>query len=153
VLGKVGGFNESLWPGEDVELDLRIRRLGFKLIFNPDAMVGHYRAGTWNGFAHMMKRYGEVQGKLVRKYGLFRLLHYVPLALAASVALLVAVLLAWPWAWPVLFVPPLGALVWFRLKARNFELALRFVALFFFTLVIWHYGFLAGSLYRDLEQD
>jgi GT2 family glycosyltransferase len=152
VLGKVGGFDESLWPGEDVEIDLKIRRLGYKLIFNPAAMVGHYRPTTYRSFAHMIMRYGHCQGRLVRKYGLFRLLHYVPVALAAFVAVLAALLVMWPGAWPVLFVPPLSALVWFWLKARNLKQALRFVALFFFTLVIWNYGFVAGSLYRDLEQ-
>lgn len=152
ALDKVGGFNESLWPGEDVELDLKLRRLGYKLIFNPAAMVGHYRPNTYGGFARMMKRYGEVQGKLVRKHGLFRVLHYVPVALAASVAMLAAFLLVWPWAWPVLLIPPLSTVLWFWLKARNMKQALRFMLLFFLTLVIWNYGFVAGSLYCEPKQ-
>ncbi|MEW6531399.1 MAG: glycosyltransferase [Thermodesulfobacteriota bacterium] len=152
VLGKVDGFDESLWPGEDVEIDLKIRRLGYKLIFNPAAMVGHYRPATYRDFAHMMERYGHCQGRLVRKYGPFRLLHYVPVGLVASVGILTGLLVVWPWAWPVLLIPPLGALLWFWLKTKRVQKALRFTRLLFLTFAIWHYGFAVGSIYPDVER-
>ena len=73
-----GGFWESLWPGEDVELDYRMRKKGYKLVFNPKGMVFHYRAENFKSFSKMMFRYGRAQGILVKKYGFFRKIHLLP---------------------------------------------------------------------------
>ena len=66
VLIEAGGFMESLWPGEDVELDYRIKKKGYRFIFNPAAVVFHYRSADINKFSAMMFRYGKSQGFLVR---------------------------------------------------------------------------------------
>jgi glycosyltransferase involved in cell wall biosynthesis len=78
ILLESGGFQENLWPAEDVELDYKLRKKGYKLLFNPKAQVYHYRAQTLSGFLKMMFRYGYSQGVLIRKYGVFRRLHLVP---------------------------------------------------------------------------
>ncbi len=78
VLEEVGGFDEELFPSEDVELDLKIRRRGYALLYNPAAVVGHYRPGNYRDFASMMRRYGASQRYLVSRYGFFRRLHFVP---------------------------------------------------------------------------
>ncbi len=79
VLIELGGFLEGLWPGEDVELDYRIKKKGYGLIFNPAAIVYHYRVDNFKGFCRMMFNYGRAQGQLFRKYGFFRIIHFVPL--------------------------------------------------------------------------
>ncbi|MFH1318165.1 MAG: glycosyltransferase family 2 protein, partial [Candidatus Omnitrophota bacterium] len=66
------------WPGEDVELDYRLKRKGYKMLFNPRAIVYHYKPKNMADFSRMMYRYGEAQGMLVRKYGLFRKIHFIP---------------------------------------------------------------------------
>ena len=78
VLLEAGLFDEALWPGEDVDIDLKITRLGYELYYNPGAVVWHYRPKDAGAFSRMMRRYGWAQAYLVRKYGLFRLIHYVP---------------------------------------------------------------------------
>ncbi|MBU1122028.1 MAG: glycosyltransferase, partial [Candidatus Omnitrophica bacterium] len=78
VFLREGGFLEGLWPGEDVELDYRLRRKGYKMLFNPRAIVYHYKPKNMADFSRMMYRYGEAQGMLVRKYGLFRKIHFIP---------------------------------------------------------------------------
>jgi GT2 family glycosyltransferase len=75
---KMRGFLERLWPGEDVELDYRLKKEGFKIIFNPGAVVYHYPAANLRSFLKMMYRYGRAQGFLVRKYGVFRKIQVVP---------------------------------------------------------------------------
>lgn len=87
---QAGGFLEGLWPGEDVDLDYRIRELKkYKLIYNPEAIVYHYRPDNLAAFGRMMKNYGWAQGILVRRYGAFRLIHYEPAFLVIlSLALL-----------------------------------------------------------------
>ena len=78
VIEEVDGFDERLWPGEDVDLDYKIRHRGYKIMHNPKAIVAHHRPANLRMFFGMMKRYGQAQAYLVRKYGVFRKLHYVP---------------------------------------------------------------------------
>ena len=78
VLLEAGGFCENLWPGEDLELDHRLKKNGWKFMYNPRAAVYHYRPGSMEAFIRMMTSYGRVQGVLVRWYGPFRMLHYLP---------------------------------------------------------------------------
>lgn len=87
----VGGFAPGLWPGEDVDLDYRLRKAGHTLVCNPRAAVYHHRPRNLATFGRMMYRYGWAQGILVRKHGLFRRIHAVPFATLAG-ALLVALL-------------------------------------------------------------
>lgn len=85
------GFLEGLWPGEDVELDYRLRRKGYNLYFNPKAIVYHHRPKCLRGFLRMMYRYGISCGILTRMYGIFRKIQSLPfLALTAVVFLLLA---------------------------------------------------------------
>jgi O-antigen biosynthesis protein len=92
-----GGFQESLWPGEDVELDRKLTLEGYRHAFNPSAVVYHYRPRDLKAFWAMMKRYGCAQGYLVRKYGFFRAVQLVP-----GVLLGIFFLFLW-----VLFMAPL----------------------------------------------
>ena len=73
-----GGFLEGLWPGEDVELDYRLRKKGYKLVFNPLCVVYHYRPQTLYSFLAMMYRYGLATGILTRKFRIFRKIHIIP---------------------------------------------------------------------------
>lgn len=86
-----GGFLEGLWPGEDVEFDYRLKRKGYRLFFNPNAVVYHYKPKTLGAFTRMFFRYGLVQGMLVRRYGIFRKTQIAPI-LAVLVLLSMAVL-------------------------------------------------------------
>ncbi|MFA4889345.1 MAG: glycosyltransferase [Candidatus Omnitrophota bacterium] len=137
VFLKEDGFLAGLWPGEDVELDYRLRKKGYKLIFNPQAIVYHYRLANLKAFLRMMFRYGQAQGFLVRKYGLFRQLHF--LAIFS----------------PVLLVLCLAGLL------LNARLTLALIILFFIVvrlsfsslaplgLFAWFYGFFIGRLFRN----
>ena len=87
----VGGFAAGLWPGEDVELDYRIRQRGWRVVYTPRARVRHHRVGTWRGFARMLWRYGRWSaGYLTRKLGPIRPISLVPLASAAALFAIVA---------------------------------------------------------------
>lgn len=81
VFETLGGFDESLWPGEDVDLDHRAHLQGFRHRFSAAAIVAHYRPATPAGFRRMMFSYGRAQRLLVRRYGRFRGLHQLPRAI------------------------------------------------------------------------
>lgn len=144
VLEKVGGFAESLWPGEDLDLDIRIRSRGYKLLYNPAARVAHYRPRTYRDLARMMRRYGACQWPLMQRYGFFRKIYYLPLFLTAGVVFLAGVLLRDPQAWPVLFFPGLPALGWIWLKTRDGRRSWRWLTFLFVTLLSWHWGLLTA---------
>lgn len=84
---EVGGFTPGLFPGEDVDLDYRLRQRGYRAWFVPSVRVRHHRPGGWTWFTRMMRRYGRGQGVLARLHGPFRLADAVPPALVAAAVL------------------------------------------------------------------
>ncbi len=74
----VGGFTTGFWPSEDADLDYRVTRQGWQIMYVPAALVDHHRSGGAVWLAGMMRRYGWGQGTLVRWYGPFRKMDFVP---------------------------------------------------------------------------
>ena len=144
LLIELCGFDEALFPGEDVDLDLRITRSGYKLIYNPEACVGHYRPGTYRSFARMMRRYGECQAWLVKKHGFFRPIQYEPVALVVCGTAAAALIALNPKFWPVILLPVPILFLWFLFKTRRLAKSLEFTKLMFITLINWNWGFVAG---------
>jgi|GEM_PF-325469 len=146
ALAEVGGFDETLFPGEDVDLDHRIRARGYKLVFNPAARVAHYRPATLRRFASMMRRYGESQWPLLRRYGFFRKILFVPPAVIAVTVAAVSLLLWNPHLWPLLLIPLPLAILWFYLKTGSVEKSAVFTMFLTVTLVSWNLGFVSAML-------
>lgn len=66
VLERLGGFDPAFWPGEEMIAAYRATRLGYKLIFQPEALLYHYpRASFWR-FCKQMYGYGATRIRLVR---------------------------------------------------------------------------------------
>lgn len=96
VFAELGGFDETLWPGEDVDLDRRATTSGYRHLFNPSAVVYHYRPSDLGAFRRMMTSYGRAQMGLLRRHGLFRAPQAVPLAVALGVVVTTLSILQWP---------------------------------------------------------
>jgi glycosyltransferase involved in cell wall biosynthesis len=144
ALLEVEGFRETLFPGEDVDLDRRLERRGHIFVFTPDAPVAHYRPATLGGCLRMMFRYGRAQGQLIRLHGPFRLLHVMPFVLlglitAACLSEIGAVL-----AGSLLVL----AFLVICIKAR----AVVRPDLFILLVSSWHIGFFYGLLARQVRQ-
>lgn len=89
VLEEVGGFNYKLVTVDDEELDYRIRKRGYRIIYTPSARVYHYRRSTWKKFIKMAYSYGvgRMQAiKLHRDMG--RWFHFVSPSLISATAVL-----------------------------------------------------------------
>jgi len=87
VLVQVGGFDEALWPGEDVELDYRITKAGYRLVQNPNVAVWHKRPANFPQLNAMVYKYGQAQAYLVLRYGPFRRIHFIPFVLPIAMLL------------------------------------------------------------------
>lgn len=58
IIEEVGGFNHDLITVDDEEMDYRIQRQGYTILYTPDAEVLHYRRPSWKSFTKMGYRYG-----------------------------------------------------------------------------------------------
>ncbi len=145
IFTSVGGFAEGLWPGEDVDLDLRLRRQGYRCFYVPEAEVVHHRPSDPAWFGRMMRRYGRAQRELVRRHGPFRRLHALP----AVAALLGFAQLLWL---PVrtratialvdgAAISAAGALLAARVPVADWPAVMRYAAV---AAVEWNRGFLTG---------
>jgi len=73
---ELNGFREDLWPGEDIELDIRLRKSGGLIYFQPKALVYHHRPNSIENFRKVMFAYGRAQGKMLRDRGLERFIQF-----------------------------------------------------------------------------
>ena len=135
------GFLETLWPGEDVEIDYRLFKKKYKMIFNPQAIIYHYRPKDLKSFSGMMYRYGWAQGFLVRKYGIFRKIQFLPfLSVVFFLSFLMFVLLR---KMLFAFYIPVSAIL---ITLCYFRLNLNILFLSFSAFIFWNSGFM-GHLF------
>ncbi|MDY6833652.1 MAG: glycosyltransferase [Chloroflexota bacterium] len=66
VIEKDGAFNEGLWPNEENELLHRLQTQGWKLIYEPQAVVYHSRRPTLK--AHAKQLFGYGRGRLEQTF-------------------------------------------------------------------------------------
>ncbi|MHB8173805.1 MAG: glycosyltransferase family 2 protein [Nitrospirota bacterium] len=70
VLEKTGGFDESYRraSGEDNDLSYRVQKLGFKIAFAPDALVGHYHTVSLKKYLREQYTHGYWRIKLYKAH-------------------------------------------------------------------------------------
>jgi GT2 family glycosyltransferase len=89
VFLRAGGFRPGLFPGEDVDLDRRVHRMGYTIRFTPEARVFHHRPADAAAWRRMVQSYGESSGNNIRLHGFFRGIHFFPPLLLGNLLLLV----------------------------------------------------------------
>lgn len=135
---EIGGFDESLWPCEDVDLDYRLKKKGYAFMFNPVAKVYHYRPQSLAALSRMMFRYGAMQGILTKRYGLFRAMQFMPFF---SVIFLILVIFNKLWLM-ILMVPILYVIF----KVRNVSMWFTILYLGIISYTHWMFGFIKGLM-------
>ncbi|MFN3966201.1 MAG: glycosyltransferase [Endomicrobiia bacterium] len=139
IFSEIGGFLKGLWPNEDVEFDLRVKKKGYKLIYNPSAVVYHYRPDSLKKFLSMMFRYGKSQGYTTTLYGFFRKIQIVPVVFLLLLILEIFLLVKnfiYGIIFPILLV--FFALIYLR--------SLEFASFLFLTVIVWSFGFFCGII-------
>jgi cellulose synthase/poly-beta-1,6-N-acetylglucosamine synthase-like glycosyltransferase len=68
VVEKVGGFDPVFWCGQDYELDIRIRKAGYKILYTPKTKVYHFKRDSVRSLWRQMFRYGIARAKMVKKH-------------------------------------------------------------------------------------
>lgn len=91
VLEDVGLFDESIRRGEDWELNLRIRRAGYRVWFDPALSVTYWPRERWTRLVRQFRATGTWRGELVRRYGSGNSLRYFAPPLLVMLVALAAV--------------------------------------------------------------
>lgn len=97
VLDEVGLFDETIRRGEDWELNLRIRRAGYRVWFDPSLSVTYWPRESWERLVRQFSATGRWRGELVRRFGRGNSLRFfAPPALVVTLiaAILIGVLQA-----------------------------------------------------------
>ena len=96
VLDTVGLYDERFDIAEDVELNWRIRKAGFKLLVCPRAVAYYYRKhSTFVLFFKRMIRYGVWRARVMKKHpSSFKPLFLIPILLSIAPLLLTVFLIA-----------------------------------------------------------
>ncbi|MBP6684281.1 MAG: glycosyltransferase family 2 protein [Leucobacter sp.] len=101
----VGGYDPAILRGEDWELNLRMRRAGFTVWFEPALGVTYWPRASFGDLAKQFFATGTWRAVLVRKYGRANPWRFfapgtLVVALAISLAVLtLQVTTALPWGW------------------------------------------------------
>ncbi|MDN3494723.1 glycosyltransferase family 2 protein [Planococcus sp. APC 4015] len=87
VLDEVGLFDESIRRGEDWELNLRVRRAGYRVWFDPTLSVTYWPRESWPRLVRQFFATGRWRGELVRRFGRGNSLRFfAPPALVLTIA-------------------------------------------------------------------
>lgn len=68
ILKEIGLFDDSFTSGGDVDLAWRITFKGYKIVYEPKALIYHWHRTTLYGLFRQFFRYGEGQPKLFKKH-------------------------------------------------------------------------------------
>ena len=68
VVEKVGGFDPVFWCGQDYELDIRLRKAGYKILYTPKTRVYHFKRDSVRSLWRQMYRYGIARANMVKKH-------------------------------------------------------------------------------------
>ena len=61
-------FHGNLWPGEDVEFDIRLNKAGYRILYAPDVVVWHHRRSRPAAFLKQMFNYGATRAMVTRMH-------------------------------------------------------------------------------------
>lgn len=68
VIEKLGGFDTDFRYGGDLDMGLRVRLLGYKMAFNPQAFVYHKHMTTLKSLIRQKYRHGRGYARIHKKY-------------------------------------------------------------------------------------
>ena len=146
VYKTVGGFKDMF--GEDIDLSMRIREAGFRIVLLHDVFVYHKRRISLKKFYRQVRNFGKARISLCLLHpGALKPVHALPAFFSLGVALLLVLSLVWtPW-----WLAPLAAYVlllffdsWW--VTRSLSVAALSVAAAFIQLFGYGMGFLQSFI-------
>jgi len=161
VFGQLGGFNESYRraSGEDNDLSYRLLALGYRIYFEPRALVDHFHPTSARKYLSEQFRHGFWRVYMYRAhpqmmvgddYTYWKDIVEVPIVLLIFGLALMCIFLGDPWALLVL-VPIIGLLlieiVSVCSSVRRWPDRLYYSVILFFRAIARTLGFVSGAVY------
>ncbi|HVQ00812.1 MAG TPA: glycosyltransferase [Candidatus Thermoplasmatota archaeon] len=152
---KVGGFDPEFWCGQDYELDIRLRKAGYKILYTPKTRVYHFKRDSVRSLWRQMYRYGIARAKMVKKHHdtlkFFHLLGPGFILGVILVAILTLLRILPVWVIPALILAyVLLCFVSTLQKTRKPSIVVSSVLFYLLIHVGYGAGFIRGVLYSKL---
>lgn len=146
-----GGFGQ-IHPGEDPDLSLRLKELGFNIALFPEVFVYHKRRISWGKFYAQVKKFGLVRPILNKWHPSSRKITYWFPALF-SIGFLISILfLAFDFYWIILFygIYILTAFFMALIQHRNLNIAILSIIAIFIQFYGYGIGFLNSYFHIEI---
>ena len=152
---KVGGFDPEFWCGQDYELDIRLRKAGYRILYTPSTRVYHFKRDSVRSLWRQMYRYGIARAKMVKKHhDTLRFYHLLgPAFILGAILILVLTLLGIlpVWVIPALIVAYVLLSVVSTLQiTRKPSIVVSSILFYLLIHVGYGAGFIRGVLYSKL---
>jgi GT2 family glycosyltransferase len=139
ILHKIGLFDPDFGVcGDDGELNYRLKKAGYKLLYTPDTVVYHHRRASLSRFFKQMYRYGWAAARRCKKHpDSIRVIYFMP-SLFVSALFLLPLLAGLNWY----FIYVLALMLF-----AYFSVALGSALIIVLTHKDWRYTFLCPIIY------
>lgn len=152
---EVGNFDPAFWCGQDAELDLRLLKKGYKILYTPKTKVHHFKRTTNRSLFRQMYRYGIARAKMVKKHPkTLKIFHLFGAGFILGIILLIILTLLSIvpiWGIPILALIYLLCSVFSSFQVTK-KPSLVLASIFFYLLIHIGYGagFIRGFIYGKL---
>lgn len=148
---KIGYFNENLPRGQDMELNLRIRKFGGKILLVPEIKSFYYaRSDIGSFWRHSFTDGVELISPLKFGVVIFSWRHLVPLVFVLSlIALVLLAFFSLKFLWPLLVYLLIN--LYFSAKISLAKKDFRYLFLAPIVFAVLHIGYGLGSVYGLLK--
>jgi len=95
TIKKIGLFDEEFIKGQDLELNYRLNKAGYKLYYTPEIKVTHYRKQTIKDFTKQIYKWAKAKIAITKKHGIINHAYLLPIyvIIAAIILLIISILL------------------------------------------------------------
>lgn len=148
VLDEVGPFDEALAVVEDLDMNTRIRKAGYRLLLDPSIRFWYVPRPDLRALWRQIWTVGLVKARILRKHpDIFKLKYVLPTTFVLALGASLPGALAWPWAlaFPCAYLGAVGAFAASRVPKLGLGAA-RLLAILPTLHVGYGLGFLVGAL-------
>ncbi|MGW1456718.1 glycosyltransferase [Salegentibacter agarivorans] len=135
-----GGFGK-IHPGEDPDLSLRLKKMGYKLCLIPDAVVFHKRRIDWSKFYTQVQKFGMVRPILNKWHpGSGKITYWFPAVFSLGFLLAILLLKLGIW-WLFLLYVLYFVIIAIDAAIKNKSLGIGFLAVYATLVQFFGYGY------------
>jgi len=158
VFNELGGFGTDFWPGEDTEFCLALVKKGYRIRYEPRAIVEHHRRPSLRRHFIQLGNYGLHRGYFAKRYPetSLRFQYFVPTLFVLSGTALSVLTILGQTFWGCLLMV-LGSLYFllgiFSLAGKPFKLLIGALFVMLVSHVVYGIFFLRGLLAQRLPEE